>query len=266
MKTAPSPHVKDHITALLVAGRYCFTSREMVKLLGASRDAVKLALNRLRRKGEVASPARGFYVVVPPEYRALGCLPAEQFIPTLMQETITPYYVGLLSAAQYHGAAHHRPQQFQVMLGKPRRPIECGKVRVSFHVRKHIAEVPIQHFNTPRGLIAVSTPEATAFDLVGYESKIGGLDAVATVLVELAEKLDARKLKALASTVPLPWVQRLGYLLEHIDSAPKAKYLKDYVNKHAQDMVVLQASPSKEGYPRNSDWKLIINADIEAET
>lgn len=65
-----------------------------------------------------------------------------------------------------------------------------------FHVRKHVADVAVQSINTPRGTVTVSTPEATAFDLIGYETKIGGLDAVATVLDDLAEKLDPRKFAA----------------------------------------------------------------------
>ncbi|MBK8545157.1 MAG: type IV toxin-antitoxin system AbiEi family antitoxin, partial [Caulobacteraceae bacterium] len=200
MKSESRVQLKGYLDRLMRSGRYLFTSQEARESLGASPDAVKLAINRLRRKGDIASPARGFYVIVPPEYRALGCLPADQFIPALMERAKTPYYAGLLSAAQYHGAAHHRPQEFQVMLGKPRRPIECGKVRVVFHARKGIADVPVQQINTPRGTVAVSTPAATAFDLVGYEAQIGGLDAVATILVELAEKLEPEKLAALAPT------------------------------------------------------------------
>jgi predicted transcriptional regulator of viral defense system len=259
-------HLKDYLTQLASGGRYVFTSREAGAALGGSRDAVKLALNRLRRKGEIASPARGVYVIVPPQYRSLGCLPADQFIPTLMAQGKTPYYAGLLSAAQYHGAAHHRPQEFQVMLGKPRRAIICGQVRVAFHVRKHIADVPVQHLNTPRGTVAVATPEATAFDLIGYEAQIGGLDAVATVLLELAEQLDADKLAELTPLVPLPWVQRLGYLLEHIGHAPTAQQLKAYVRAHVRDMTLLEPSTRDDAYPRNAEWKLIVNAEVEAET
>ena len=258
--------VKDYLASLMQAGRYFFASEDASQALGVSRDAAKLALNRLRRKGQIVSPARGFYVIVPPEYRALGCLPADQFIPALMAQTGAPYYAGLLSAAQYHGAAHHRPQEFQVMLGKARRPIECGKVRVVFHVRKRIADVPTQRFNTPRGTIDVSTPEATAFDLVGYEAQIGGLDAVATVLVDLAEKLDPAKLATIAPTVPLPWVQRLGYLLERLDQAQLAQGLKGYVQTHAREATPLQPSISVENQPRDQAWKIIVNADVEAET
>lgn len=266
MESNQGIHLKDYLARLVQGGRYFFTSQDASRELGASRDAVKLALNRLRRKGEVASPGRGLYVVVPPEYRALGCLPADQFVPDLMAHAKTPYYAGLLTAAQYHGAAHHRPQEFQVMLGKARRPIECGKVRVAFYVRKRVADVPVQHFNTPRGTVAVSTPAATAFDLIGYEARIGGLDAAATILVELAEKLEPQRLSALAGTVPLPWVQRLGYLLERIGEAPKARALKEYVHAHAREATALQPSAPVEGHPRDSGWKIIVNAKIEAET
>jgi predicted transcriptional regulator of viral defense system len=266
MKSTQSLHLKDYLAQLMQGGRYFFTSQDASQKLGASRDAVKLALNRLRRKGEIASPGRGLYVIVPPEYRSLGSLPAEQFIPDMMRQAKAPYYAGLLSAAQYHGAAHHRPQEFQVMVGKARRPIECGKVRVVFHVHKRIAEVPVQDINTPRGTVAVSTPDATAFDLIGYEAHIGGLDAVATILAELAEKLDAAKLVAIAPTVPLPWVQRLGYLLERIGEGPKAKLLKDYVRKHARESTALVPSASITDRRRDRDWKLIVNAVVEAET
>ena len=153
------------------------------------------------------------------------------------------------------------------MLSKSRRPISCGKVRIVFHMRKHITKVPIQRFNTPRGSVLVSSPEVTAFDLVGYEAQIGGLDAVATILVDLAEKLDPEKLAALAPTVPLPWSQRLGFLLEHIDEAPRTEALKEYVREHARDATLLQPSAhTEEPYPRNQDWKLILNAEVEAET
>jgi predicted transcriptional regulator of viral defense system len=266
MKSDSRIQIRDYIAGLMQAGRYLFSSVEAATALGASADAVKLAFNRLRRKGEIASPGRGVYVIVPPEYRSLGCLPADQFIPALMAHAKAPYYAGLLTAAQYHGAAHHRPQEFQVMVEKARRPIECGLVRIAFHVRKRLSEVPTQNINTPRGFLAVSTPAATAFDLVGYETQVGGLDAIATVLIDLAERLEPQELATLAPSVPLPWVQRLGYLLELIDEAPRAQHLKDFVSARARDVVALQPSVSRDGATRSREWKLFINADIETDT
>ena len=172
------------------------------------------ALRRLGIKGEVASPARGFHVVVPPEYRRIGCLPPDQFIPALMAYWNRKYYVGLLSAAQYHGAAHHRPQEFQVVVEKNRPEIACGSVRVTFVARGDIGTVPVREFNTPRGTVRVSTPEATAIDLVGYMRRSGGIDRVAGVLLELGEALDSARLVDATRCSSVQWAQRLGFLLD----------------------------------------------------
>jgi len=259
------PNARDYIASLAAKGRYHFLLSEANLALGGTIKATKLALNRLAKKGLLASPARGFYVVVPPEYHSLECLPADQFIPALMKHLGQPYYAGLLSAAQYHGAAHHRPQEFQVVVAKPYRPIQCGSVRVAFMNRKQLAEVPVQSFNTPRGTILVSTPEATALDLVGYYYQVGGLDQVATILADLAEALDGDKLVSVARLSPLPWAQRLGYLLESVEAGDKARLLKAYVQENARQSAVLLPTLPHTQVSRNKDWKLYINTEVEVD-
>jgi predicted transcriptional regulator of viral defense system len=259
------PSAREYISGLAASGRYDFASREVQSALGVSAAAAKLALNRLAKQKLIASPARGSYVIVPPEYRSLGCLPADQFIPALMKRLNLPYYAGLLTAAQYHGAAHQRPQEFQVFLAKNRRPIKCGAARVAFIARKRLTDVAVQSFNTPRGTILVSSPEATALDLVGYADHAGGLNQVATVLSELAERIDPEKLATAARTAPVAWAQRLGYLLEHLGFAAKTPALKEYVREHAkQSTALLPKAPHKRSR-RNKGWKLYVNADVEAE-
>ena len=257
---------RQYATDLAASGRYHFVSADAQSALAVSPTAAKLALNRLIKQKVIASPARGFYVIVPPEYQALRCLPADQFIPDLMKRLDVSYYAGLLSAAQYHGAAHHRPQEFQVCLAKHRRPIQCGAVRVVFIVRKRITEVPVQPFNTPRGTILVSTPEATALDLVGYAHHVGGLDNAATVLNELAEKIDPEKLAVAARAAPLPWAQRLGHILDVVGSGDKTAALKAYVHQHSKHAVTLLVSESRKRSRPNRDWKLYINAEIDVES
>jgi predicted transcriptional regulator of viral defense system len=256
---------KAYIDRLAANGRYSFTSADARAALGVSADAAKLAINRLSKQGAVAAPGRGFYVIVPPEYRSLGCLPAEQFIPALMDLKGQPYYVGLLSAAQYYGAAHQRPQEFQVFLEKNRRPISCGKVRIRFIARKQARKVQVRNFNTPRGRIHVSTPGATAVDLAGYPQYAGGLSQVATVLSELADELSSEGLAAAAATAPLPWAQRLGYLLEQAGAAHVTAALQEYVHEHAREYTLLMPGASTSKAQRLKDWKLLINADVESD-
>src|SRR5882757_4770287 len=210
------------LTDLASKGRYHFTTDDVSKALGISAVAARAVLRRMKVRGEIADPHRGFHVIVSPEYRRLGCLPPEQFMPHLMEHLGEYYYVALLSAAEFHGAAHHRPQTFQVMVRRNRRPLECGEVRVQFVARKDLDRTQTVEKNTPRGKLRISSPEATSLELVGYADQCGGLDNVASVINELVEVLDVSKLTEAAQRCPIAWVQRLGYLLDLTNHAQVA--------------------------------------------
>lgn len=264
MKSENAPlHARDYIENLAAAGRYHFGAAEAREALGVSAAAVSSALHRLSRQGLIASPARGFYVIVPPQYRSLGCLPPEQFIPALMEREGRGYYAGLLTAAQYHGAAHQRPQAFQVFVDRRRRDLTCGRVRVGFMLSSRLQDVTVQTFNTPRGTLRVSTPEATAIDLIGYYEQAGGLDQVVTALSELAERLSVDELPTAADVAPTPWAQRLGYLLEQVGASEKAIELKRYVQAHAKESTSLLPGGPYQDSERDTGWKLYVNADVE---
>jgi len=252
-----------YVQGLLQRGQHHFTTMDAVKALGGDRNAVARALNRLKAKGELATPQRGFYVVVLPEYRSLGCPPAEQFMPHLMETLGEPYYMALLSAAQLHGAAHQRPQRHQVMIKHPRASIVCGAVRVDFHVRGDLERVSTVTMNSPRGHMRVSSPETTALDLVGYARHSGGLSNVATILSELVESMNPERLVEEVQNVPLAWVQRLGYLLELVEQNDAASRLQPFVQEHARRVAPLEASSPRTGAERSHRWRVAINTVVE---
>ena len=253
------------ISDLVARGRYCFSVKDAVGALGANAVATRAALRRLRQKGELAMPYKGFHVVVPPEFRNIGCLPAGHFIPSLMAHLEEKYYAGLLSAAEYHGAAHQRPQVFQVVVARNKPEITCGKVRVMFVARKNMARIPTSDFKTPRGYLKISTPAATAFDLVGYPNHVAGLDNVATILAELAENLDGKELVRLADLSPIAWAQRLGYLLDIVGAQKKAGELAKYITERKPVPTPLAPSLPFEGISRFKPWNILVNTRVEAE-
>ncbi len=261
-----APNARTYVDALAASGRYHFLSGEVRAALGVSAQATRMAMHRLLQQNVIASPARGFYVIVPPEYRSVGCLPADHFIPALMDFVGARYYVGLLSAAQFHGAAHHRPQEFQVVLEKTRRPITCGRVRIAFIQRRNASRISVEEFNTPRGFIAVSTPEATALDLVGYYDRSGGLDNVASVLADLAEKIDPTKLVASAKLSPIAWSQRLGYLMDLVDASSQMRELRSFVSKYAREYTLLLPGSTDSLTDRDDEWKVGVNTEIEVDS
>jgi predicted transcriptional regulator of viral defense system len=67
---------RDFISHMMAEGRYCFSSEQAETVLDSGPVAVRAVLRRLRQKGDLAMPYKGFYVIVPPEYRNIACLPA----------------------------------------------------------------------------------------------------------------------------------------------------------------------------------------------
>lgn len=175
----------------------------------------------------------------------------------------TPYYVGLLTAAALHGAAHQQPQVFQVVTAVAMRGLERGRLRIEFHRNRNVHGVPVERRKTETGSMRVSTPEATAIDLLRYPSACGYLDNVATVLRGLAERIDPAELARVARGARHPEIQRLGYVLEHLGLQRLAKPLAELVASRRRRPVLLQ--PGLDAREREHDrrWYVIPNEKIE---
>jgi predicted transcriptional regulator of viral defense system len=243
-------------------GRYTFTRAQAEYETERSFVAAQTALRRLKEQGRVVSPRRGFYVVVPPEYRAVGSPPASWFIDDLMRHLGQPYYVGLLSAAAIHGAAHQQPMAFQVITSKPTRQMLVGKVRIQFLMSRNVEQMPVAERQTETGTMRVATAEATAFDLVRYPAAAGHLSNVATVLSELVEQLDGQALVRIAPIVRLPDVQRLGYLLDTIGEGEVAARLASWLQQQGPRPVPLQPGEAAHAGADNR-WHVRPNAELE---
>ncbi len=257
----PSP-LSDWIDSLQSNGRYSFTREEALAATGNTEIAVAASLRRLRKAGRIVSPRRGFHVIVPLEYRATGAPPAEWFIDDLMRHLGKPYYVGLLSAAALYGAAHHAPQVFQVVTDGPTRPLTVGRIRVVF-VQGRAAHSPTEAMNTATGTMRVSTPEATALDLVRHASACGGLQNVAGVLRELAERLDGERLADAARGVERTVAQRLGWLLDHLGAQDRAEPLARALVAGPLFPTALRPDLPDRGLGTDPRWGVIANATIE---
>jgi len=255
----------DYIDNLVKYGKSCFSLDQCENAMGKTRKAIRSSIEHFMAKGKVAAPAKGFYVIIPPEYHKLGCIPAEQFIPYLMEYWKCPYYAGLLTAAAYHGASHQSVHVFQVMVASPKPSIACGSVKVRFITKKHICDTETQIRTTPRSMLTISTPESTAMDLVNYIQQSGGLSHVATVLAELQEVMQLEKIIQLIAVHPqIAWKQRLGYLLEFVGAQELAKAVKDYLSKQKRiDYIPLLPGEAFNKGNKNKNWKIIENTTIE---
>jgi hypothetical protein len=159
---------------------------------------------------------------------------------------------------------HSKTRVFQVMVAKPRRTIISGKVQVNFIVRGNIEAIPTQPRNTVSGILKLSTPEATAFDLTGCYRHCG-LNNVATVLSEMVEVIDPEKLVTVAELSPITWVQRLEYLLERVGSEEIWQPLSEYINAKKPVRSPLLPSVTIKGAVFSKRWQIYINTKVKSE-
>ncbi len=263
----------EYLEKLRSGGKRCFTSQEIMQTLDLSYGATRAGLSRLKRDGKLVSPVNGLYVIVPPEHKLYGSIPAEELIPIMMKYLDAEYYVALLSAAGFYGASHQKPMVFQVVTNRRiKHSLKFGQVHIKLIHKKSLTDLPIKDFVVSTGYLKVATPELIAIDLLKFPKHAGGMNNIATVLSELIESIDVHKLIKLAENMGERYqLQRLGYIIEKIDvmddDIKKAIIddLTEYVSSHMKTYTPLASNISRIGHPRCRKWKIIENTDFESD-
>jgi predicted transcriptional regulator of viral defense system len=219
-------------------------------------------MNRLRKQHLAFSPARGLYGFVPPSYRSWGVTPADWFIDDLMRHLGRDYYVSLLSAAARHGAAHQRPQVFQVVTGKTTADRDIGRVRLRFFKSQSVAQAAKETVTTPTGTMEIASKETAISDLVGHPGAAAGFSNIATIIREIGA-LDGNELARLSRGHPRSHARRLGWLVErYAEGSPELEAL---VRQAAPDKGA--PTPLSPGGPKrgqvDKQWGLLVNAEVE---
>lgn len=259
--------LREWAVELPAHGRYTFTTAEArVQQADISAAGTAAALGRAEADGIIASPVRGFHVVLPLEDRVIGTPAWRLFLDPLMTHLELPYYVGLLTAASIHGAAAQSAQVVQVVVARPRRPVRVGRLAIEFIVRKTVRQAPFELRTTTSGRVRVATPEVVALDLVRYPGHAGGWGNVRTVLRDLAPTLRRSGMrKALAVAPTTPELQRLGHLLGRLGADEVVSVLVEELGARRSSWVPLdpQAIVSPREAERDPRWRVVVNVDLE---
>lgn len=246
-------------------GKYVFTLEAAQSQFSVSHQALKSALYRLSKQGKIVSVVRGFYVIVPSEYKTNGILPPLLFIDELMKYLGHQYYVSLLNAAAQYGAAHHAPQTFFVITELPAlRSIRKKGIHIRFIHTRRFPKIGLQSLKTSSGFVWHSTPELTAIDLVKFEQNVGRLQRSVEVLSELQEEIEADKMRAILDTYPTTTaIQRLGYIFEVIlENSLIAETIWIELQKRNFHYISLIKGIPDKIIAQNTKWKIKINYEL----
>lgn len=248
----------DH---LLGEGRYWLTIEEAGELMGRGSRVAYPRLAELEQAGKLFSPARGLYVVVPPEYRSWGVVPADWFIDPMMRHLRRSYYVAFLSAAARHGAAHQAPQSFQAIVDRQLSDRQMGRVRLHFVKDRDAARAAPMEMSSHTGSYLVATPEMTLVDLAWKPREGGGMSNVATVLRDIGA-LDGERLARLAVARGRSTARRLGWLVNRFRPDVDSFWLRQLSDPGAGSPTSLVPGNRRRG-PLDTTWGVRINGTVE---
>lgn len=266
--------IQQFVDSQLVQGRGFFTKPAALAEIGQSPEALKSAIARLSRKGNIVSPRRGFYLILRPEDRPLGAPDPARWIDPLMKFLEVDYRISLLRAAAFHGAAHQAAMVFQVIAPRQMPGIEIGRQKIEFLFQSPEAfdeanrSEWLAQLKTDAGFAKVAGVELTLLDICRYFHRAGGINGAAQAVHDLGRKADVRILPRAATAYENSAVRRLGYLLEHFRHSRQANALRAFAEQaksfKALDPSVKPIVPELAAREeRNADWKLIINVPVE---
>lgn len=246
---------------LLGEGKSSITPDELQERTGASAAAVYMAAKYAMDRGRLFSPVRGLYVIIPAEHRGRGVVPATHFVDPMMRHLDADYYIAFASAAQWWGAAHQAPQEFQVVTTRRVRDRQIERVRLRFYVATKLDTDAVRRVAGPRTMIKVATPNLCAVDLARRPALGGGLSNVATIFIELPD-LDAAEIARLATRRPRSEARRLGWLLEMTRPDLDLTALRQVACPQDGGSTLLAPSGSRHGH-LDETWSVLVNATVE---
>lgn len=261
-------NAKEYINYLSSVEEYSFSLEEIAQNTSGIGTSLKFELIRLSEKGQIFNLRKGFYLIISPRYASVDKLPIQLYSEKLFKYLNRRYYIGLFSAAKFHGASHQQIQKDYFITETPKlNTIKKKSYDIQFLTTKTWPTNNILSKKSDAGKYKVSSPTLTFFDLIHHHNKIGGLNRILASLEELTEEISENEVIELTS-----WyhhkstLQRAGFLLEEFS-----------VNKNLTDIIYSKLkrkayyptllSPVKDQKPGSSTnrWKIVVNKKLESD-
>ena len=248
------------IDTQLAGGRVAFALDQLVNETGLSVVAAKSQLRRLGRRVTRVSRVHQFFVIVSPEHYAPGAPPVDWWLDDYFQWLGHPYYLALQTAAAVHGSNPQAIQVTQVMTDVPRRPVQIGRTQVVFFVKGGAAATPTQLVPSAFAPTRVSTPAATAFDLIRYAARIGGMGRAIETLRPLLPGVQPADLRAvLEAEAEGATAQRLGCVLEKTGRDRLASVVDAWLPARRPLILLSTTAAHKPEAPAAARWRVLDN-------
>lgn len=260
--------VAKYIKQLLSYEEYSFSLNELIGNIDNNETSIKSELSRQVAKKEIINLRKGFYLIITPRYSVAQKLPIQLYCDKLFKYLDRNYYVALFSAAKIHGASHQQIQTDYVITETPKlNDISKETLNIRFFTKSNWCDKNIQIKKSDAGVYKVSSPALTVVDIIHYQTNLGGINRVLSIVEEVSEELKESDIIELLGWYPhRSTLQRFGFLLEELGINEESQELLMAHLKRAKFFPVLLSPKSNEKPGAVSNrWKVDVNVKLESD-
>jgi hypothetical protein len=145
--------------------------------------------------------------------------------------------------------------------------MEIGRLHIDFYVKSHLLGTPLSAFAGTPAPLAVSSPEATALDLIAFSHRIGGIRRVTEIIADLKSSMSLVGLRAaLHAEIQIAVKQRLGYVLTVLGLDRMAEEVRRSLPKRlAVAPLQTRAATSRRTSEARLPWMVLDNIGLARE-
>lgn len=258
--------VSEYIFHLQSIEEYSFSWVELQHFCNKTKTSLKRELSRLVAKNKLINIRREFYLIIPPRYSKQRQIPIQLYVNKLFKTLKREYYLGLYSAAKFHGASHQQTHQEYIIIDYPKiGDIERNEIKLRFFTTTNWPQGNIIEKKSDAGIFNISSPALTAVNLIQYQNKIGGINRMLAVLEELIEEITIKDISEL-----LQWyshkstLQRFGFILEELGAEIEIiSEILEHLNSSKYFPTLLVPRSNQKVGKVNNKWKIEVNTKLE---
>ena len=219
-------------------------------------NAKKIA-SKLHSKGWLERIEAGKYLIIPLDAGEKSIYTEHEFV--IASNLVSEYYIGFLSALNYHGMTEQTPFSVFVVTTKRKDNKTIHEIPYNFITLDERKFFGFQAYAIASHNVNISTPEKTIVDSLDHLEYSAGITEVVKGLKE--KRLDTKKLVEYAIKMNSgAVVKRLHFLLDFLNyEIPFEKQLKE----HYTDSYSLLDNTGPDRGKYDSKWKLKINVKRE---
>lgn len=256
-----SPQETRLLSKLSSQGKNIIKIKDIEETLGCSYQNARRIVSDLTNKKWLERLESGKYLIIPLEAGEKGEFTEHEFI--IASKLVDPYYIGYLSALNFHGFTEQVPYTVFVATTKQKDSFELHGMNYQFVTLTEDKFFGAKEYAIGDKRVKISTPEKTVIDCLDHLEHSGGLEQVSKAFSDFEENFSQKRLVEEALKLGNgAVVKRLLYLLQIFEVDLEDELKGRLRSKFTEGYSPLDPTKPARG-PYKEKWGLRLNVTEE---